>query len=411
MRRLLLSSSLAWLALGWMASSAHAHSGTLVIVGGGLQPDNGEIFTAFLEARPESAPTIVIIPAASGEPQQSSNAFRNALIAHGADPSAILSVELAMMDDPSTEEVDEANWRTNAGNHAEIAKVERAGAIWFTGGDQSRITTLLLDADGRESPMLSTIRHRLQAGAVIGGTSAGAAIMSDPMVTQGDSTAALLPGMAGEPLDLGRGLGFISDVLVDQHFGERARLGRLAVALTNERQPNRIGFGIDEDTAVVIDLADETARVAGSGYVTILDARAAVRSTDGRIAINGLQVGLGGSGDVIDLATGRIDPASFMRPTTGREYFAAPFPAGGGMALAGQSLAEVAGEALLDNSAAQAVERHSFVGAFGVTYRFTQEDSSQGWWGRGLDGQARYALSGIRFDIEPIDVMIRRAEN
>ncbi|QIG53644.1 cyanophycinase [Altererythrobacter sp. BO-6] len=394
-----------------MASIAHADSGTLVIVGGGLQPDNAEVFTAFLDARPDGTPKFVIIPAASGEPQQSADAFRETLIAHGVDPAAILLVELAMVDDPSTESVDEASWRDNSHNPVEIAKIEQAGAIWFTGGDQSRISALLIASDGHDSPMLASIRARLEAGAVIGGTSAGAAIMSDPMITQGDTLAALAPQVPGESLEFGRGLGFAGDVLIDQHFGQRARLGRLAAALTDRRQALKIGMGIDEDTALLVDRAAHTARVVGTGYVTILDARFAHRNAEGRPAINGLMVGLGASGDTIDLANASIAPAPFKRPTLGREYFDAATPSGGGMALAGQSLAEVAGEGLLDNSAAQQVVRHSFVGEFGVTYRFTQTEVSHGWWGRGPNGTARYTLSGIGFDIEPIEVTIKRAGN
>lgn len=411
MRRLFLVQSLAWLPTVWMVPDAQAESGTLVIVGGGLQADNAEVITAFLDARPASNPEIAIIPAASGEPQQSADAFRDALIAHGADHSAVLLVELAIIDDPSTGTVDEASWRNNSRNPAEIAKIEQAGAIWFTGGDQSRISGLLMETDGHDSPMLAVIRERLEAGAVVGGTSAGAAIMSDPMITQGDTMAALLPRFAGEPLEFGRGLGFAGDVLIDQHFGQRARLGRLAVALTDQRQPQRIGMGIDEDTALVVDRASRTARVVGSGYVTVLDARTAYRNAEGRLSIDGLVAGLGASGDTIDLTSASITPAPFKRPTLGREYFDVATPSGGGMALAGQSLAEVAGEGLLDNSAVQQVVRHSFVGEFGVTYRFVQNEASHGWWGRGPDGAARYTLSGIGFDIDPIEITIKRAGN
>lgn len=411
MRRLLLFPGLVWLAVSGLAPTALADSGTLVIVGGGLEPDNSEVFTAFLEARPANAPSIAIIPAASGEPQQSADAFRNALVAHGVDPASISIVRLAILDDPATDTVDEACWRDNADDAAEIEKLRQAGAIWFTGGDQSRITTLLLREDGGDTAMLSAIRERLEAGAVVGGTSAGAAIMSSPMITQGDSLAALLPGTPGEPLQFGGGLGFASDALVDQHFGERARLGRLAAALTDARQPHRIGFGIDEDTALVVDRAKGTARVAGSGYVTVLDARSAMRESGDRLAIGGLLVSLGGAGDEIDLAAATIVPAAFKRSTLGAEYYNAADLPGGGMALSGQTLAQVAGEALLDNLAAKVVERHSFIGEFGVTYRFSQTTASQGWWGRAPDSAARYTLSAIRFDIEPIHVTIRRAGN
>ncbi|WP_120077667.1 cyanophycinase [Aurantiacibacter odishensis] len=388
-----------------------AEPGTLVIVGGGLEPDNAEIFAAFLEARPSSHPTIAIIPAASGEPARSAEAFREALIAHGADADAIEVVRLAVMDDPATADTDEARWAANVDNTEEIARVAEAGAIWFTGGDQSRITGLLLNTEGRDTPMLAAIRARLRDGAVIGGTSAGAAVMSDPMITQGDTLAALLPDTQAEPLQVGRGLGFVADMLVDQHFGERARLGRLAAALLREGQPHRRGAGIDENTALVLRTGSNTARVLGEGYVTFLDARMAELGVGERFGVTNLGISLATSGDALDLVTGGVTPAGFKSATVGNEYFATAPITGGGMALGATSLADVAGEALIDNSAARTVEWHSFSNGHGVTYRFTQTDASRGWWGRGPDGVARYALEKVRFDIEPIDVTIRRAGN
>ena len=221
----------ALLALLALAGPARAEEGTLVIVGGGLEPGNAAVHKAFLNARPADAPAIVIIPAASGEPQTSADSFAEALVSHGAKANDIAAIRLAMIDDPATEDVDESRWAANAASaeeivrrlflicEKEIAKISKAGAIWFTGGDQSRITALLIGADGRETPMLAAIRQRLREGAVVGGSSAGAAIMSDPMITQGDTLAALLPGSPGEPMALGRGLGFVTGALVDQPRG------------------------------------------------------------------------------------------------------------------------------------------------------------------------------------------------
>ena len=279
---------LAGLALLTSAGAAQAEGGTLVIVGGGLDPANGDIYGALLDARPQIASTIAIIPAASGEAAASARSATRALELHGANPADIVVVRLALVDDPSSTDIDEACWTGNAHDPAEIAVVERAGAIWFLGGDQARIIATLKAKDGGDTPMLAAIRRRLAEGAVVGGTSAGAAIMSEGMISQGDSMGALLGGEFGEPLELTRGLGFLPGALVDQHFGERARLGRLAVALTDPAQPQRIGLGIDEDTALIVSLGNGRATVAGSGYVTLLDARAARRTRGRRIGIEGL---------------------------------------------------------------------------------------------------------------------------
>lgn len=388
-----------------------AQPGTLVIVGGGLEADNEEVFRAFLEARPTEATSIAIVPAASGAPSQSAADFRDALVRHGADPADISIVELAVKDDPATADIDEAGWSANADNPSEIEKIAQAGAIWLTGGDQSRLTELLIGEGGRDTAMLAAIRARLEAGAVVGGTSAGAAIMSDPMITQGDTLAALLPNAPGEEVRFNRGLGFFQGVLVDQHFGERARLGRLAALLVSKDQPHRIGIGIDENTAVQYTVGETHVLVLGSGYVTFLDARSAKIGDGSRFAVRNLALSLASSRDRIALENGEVEPAPYKQATVGNEYFVAETISGGGMALGGSTLAVVAGEALLDNSAARSVERHSFSGTFGVTYRFVQAEDSRGWWGRSPAGNASYALSGIRFDIEPIDITIMKAEN
>lgn len=392
-------------------TAAGAEGGTLVIVGGGLDAANSEIYGALLAARPEGAPGIVIIPAASGESATSSRAAARALERHGAKAEDIVTIRLAVVDDPSSTEVDESAWAANAHDPAEVAAIKRAGAIWFLGGDQARIIAALREKDGSDTPMLAAIRRRLAAGAVVGGTSAGAAIMSEGMIGQGDSLGALLPEGAGEPLELTRGLGFMPGALIDQHFGERARLGRLAVALTGNAAPHRIGFGIDEDTALVVHLGKGRAQVLGSGYVTLLDARSARRSAGQRVRIAGLRLGLAGAGDSIDLAAQTLTPAPVRKPTKAREYAKRPLRAGGGMAYGEQTLEAVLGEGLLDNQAATTAERHSYAGTEGIIYRFTETSAAQGWWGRDAQGRARYTIADVAFDIEPITVTIRKVED
>ena len=402
-------------ALALMASAAPAaqaaEGGTLVIVGGGLDAANSEVWTALLEARPAGAPGIAIIPAASGEAAASAEAAADALLRHGANAADIVTIRLAAVDDPATSEVDESTWSRNGHDPGEIAAIRRAGAIWFTGGDQARIAATLIAGDGSDTPMLAAIRQRLMAGAVVGGTSAGAAIMSEIMIAQGDTLGALLPASGAEPLVLTRGLGFLPDALVDQHFGERARLGRLAAALTDPVGTQRIGLGIDEDTALVVALGERRARVAGNGYVTLLDARRAARLPDRRIGIEGLMLGLAGAGDVIDLEGFRVAPAPIRKRTLGREYVERPLPDGGGMGYGDQSLAGVVGEGLLDNAAATRAERVTFAGSDGVIYRFVETPASRGWWGRDDAGRARYTIDGVAFDISPVSVEIRKATN
>ncbi len=259
-----------------------AKGGNLVIVGGGLSPDNADIYRAFIDRA--KGGTIAIVPSASGEPQASADAFADNLVRHGVDRSRISVVRLAEVDDPATLQVNEADWASNASNKAEIARIEAAGGIWFTGGDQVRTMRLLTNQQG-ESPMLKAMRDRLSKGAVIGGTSAGAAIMGSGMIACGEprraGTDAVSRSVADcatqeggvEPLVLTKGLGFLPGYVVDQHFSERGRLPRLVRAVVCGAGH---GIGIDEDTALIIDLVGRKAIIIGKSSVTALTPSRAV---------------------------------------------------------------------------------------------------------------------------------------
>jgi cyanophycinase len=277
--------------------------GTLVVVGGGLSTDNTEIYRAFIEKA--EGGKIAIIPSASGEPQASLDAFAANLVQHGIDSSRIMQIKLAEIDDPATS-ADEAAWAGNARDAGEIAKIQTASAIWFTGGDQSR-TMRLLTHKGNDTPMLATIRKRLASGAVLGGTSAGAAIMGTGMIVCGDPARASEPVSSNpgdcaakegqsEPLVLGRGLGFLAGYVIDQHFSQRARLPRLLRATICGFGR---GIGIDEDTAVIVNLDTRRAQVIGKGSVTIVAKKNRLASCDGRSAM--LELDVYGSGQKIRL--------------------------------------------------------------------------------------------------------------
>lgn len=250
-----------------------------MIVGGGLSADNNAIYRAFIDATSGMDGTIAIIPSASAEPQTSADSFVRNLVRHGIDPAQIVTVQIAERDDPATP-VDEARWTAGASDPAEVAKIEAARAIWFTGGDQLRITRLLMTKAGRDTPALNAIRKRLAAGAVVGGTSAGAAIMGSMMIACGDPEQASRAKVSFNPADcntasgtavplvLTKALGFLPRSVVDQHFTQRFRGPRLlrAFACTPERLTE--AWGVDEDTALVADLARRERRVVGRGAAT-----------------------------------------------------------------------------------------------------------------------------------------------
>lgn len=386
-----------------VASDASAKSGSLIIVGGGLQSENQDVWTAFTSRVLKAGP-VVIVPSASGQPVQSAEAVRETLIRYGIEANKIAVAPLARHDDRSTRETDESLWVDNVDHPEVIALLRNAAAIWFTGGDQARTTDVLLTDEG-DTPALCSIREAHRKGAPIGGTSAGAAIMSESMILQGDSLGALIGPNSGERLQIGKGLGFLETGLVDQHFGERARLGRMAVALLNIKSPDgRIGFGIDENTALIVK-PGEQAQVVGAGYVTILDARAVnIEDTiSAATEISGLMLHIASHGDKIDLVSLDVSPADWKKATIGQEYRTQKLPAGGGMAVPGQAIQDVLGEGLLDNSASLQIERLSFDGSGnGVLYKFIQTDAATGYWGREPEYGGRYTVKNVEFNISTV---------
>jgi len=144
--------------------------------------------------------------------------------------------------------------------------LEYATGLFLTGGNQLRITSAL-----GGTAIAEAIQRRHRAGMVVAGTSAGAAVLSEYMISMGDS--------GGTPrrrlVQMGKGLGLAPHLVIDQHFRRRDRLGRLLTALSYNPAP--LGIGIDEDTAAIIE--DGTLRVLGSGAVTVVDA-SGMRFTD-----------------------------------------------------------------------------------------------------------------------------------
>ena len=140
-----------------------------------------------------------------------------------------------------------------------LNRLAEATGIFFTGGNQLRLTTLL-----GGTPVAKLIRVRNAHGVAVGGTSAGASILSEHMIAFGDEGSAVISGS----VRLAPGLGLTNRFIIDQHFRQRDRLGRLITALAYN--PFAIGIGLDEDTAAFIG-PDETLEVEGSGGVTVVD--------------------------------------------------------------------------------------------------------------------------------------------
>lgn len=192
-----------------------------------------------------SAPHILVLTAASGFPEESWQGYAPVFAELGANASHL------DLRSPQDAEAPEA-----------LRRILSADGIFMSGGDQSRLMATLWESAAARA--MHTAFHL--RGCCIAGTSAGAAAQSRLMLATGDATA--LPYQASASLDIG--LGFIQNAIVDQHFSERRRLGRLLSALAY--RPDIIGVGVDENTALLIE-RDLAIEVIGQGAVTLVDGR------------------------------------------------------------------------------------------------------------------------------------------
>ncbi|HWG84919.1 MAG TPA: cyanophycinase [Deinococcales bacterium] len=193
----------------------------------------------------------------------------------------------------------EVRTREDAAQEKKSDCLEGAAGVFFTGGDQLRITSQIGD---------TLVYRRLMAvyekGGLIAGTSAGASVVCDTMLVQGHAQESHRIG----DVRMAPGLGILKDVIVDQHFAERGRIGRLLGAVT--QNPRVLGVGIDEDTSVCIE-NEERFTVLGNAAVTVVDGSGITTSNiaedgdDAVLTVTDVKLHILGSGARFDLKARR----------------------------------------------------------------------------------------------------------
>ncbi len=236
------------------AINSRVPRGSLVVVGGGPRPES--VMRRFVElAGGPGRARIVVFPMASASAAEAGPALTKELQQLGATAWS-LNVR-----------------REDAMSDSVARGLDSATGIWFVGGDQNRIMAALAG-----TPVPAAIRARYAAGAVIGGTSAGAAVMTTPMITgderhpggaRRDTTQSWIT-IAADNVVTAEGLGLLESAIVDQHFVRRRRHNRLMSLVFAD--PTRIGVGIDESTALVVEPSGWWT-VIGESSVVIFDAR------------------------------------------------------------------------------------------------------------------------------------------
>jgi cyanophycinase len=191
-----------------------------------------------------------------------------------------------------------------------LARLNQATGVFFTGGNQLRLGTLL----GGTS-IAKTVRVLNAAGVPVAGTSAGAAFISEHMIAFGDEGSTPIAGS----VRLAPGLGLTNRFIIDQHFRQRDRLGRLLTALAYN--PFAIGIGLDEDTAAFI-APDNTVHVQGSGAITVVDAAEVQFSSmdsvhEGRpVCLLGVKLHILTQGATFNLHTRQADAGGLVKSKT-----------------------------------------------------------------------------------------------
>lgn len=217
--------------------------GPLVIIGGAEDRDGDcVVLREFVRLAGGLKAHIAIMTAATSLPKEVGDDYIKIFERLGAESVEVVHTER----------------REDSNREGSLQIIEQSTGIFFTGGDQSRIVDFIKD-----TPLDKAIHKRHAAGAVIGGTSAGAAMMPDEMIVGGASVS----NPSVDAVTTGPGMGFLPGIVIDQHFAQRGRLGRLLAALV--QQPALLGVGIDEDTAIIVK-GDEF-EVVGQGAITVVD--------------------------------------------------------------------------------------------------------------------------------------------
>lgn len=274
----------------YVSAQPIAGAGDVIIVGGNWSSSTHSIHVRINSTRVPGKP-LGVFGTASSTPSSSGNSFVNTMNGKFGAGSAIY--------------LDVTTTNGMADDQAMADLTRTCGGYFFVGGDQSRVTSALYRSNGSNTLVLDALMEVYLAGGCVSGSSAGAAVMADPMITGGSSSGALNNGFqygSGSGVTLGRGIGFFPGAQFDQHHWVRGRLGRLIVA--TEGSVFTRGYGIDEDTALAINHGTGWGDVLGSTGIFIVDVSQMQKGADKTrwgIRLHVLQ-----TGDRVHMVTGEM---------------------------------------------------------------------------------------------------------
>jgi len=267
--------------------------GWIIPIGGGEEKQNDpQILRRFVALCGGAAADIAVIPTASRLADTGAR-YEVAFRALGAGRVAVLDFDS----------------RAEAADAGKLERLGRANGVFFTGGNQLTLSTIL-----GGTAVARVVRQRNAEGVHVAGTSAGASFISEHMIAFGEEGGTPVAGS----VRLAPGLGLTNRVVIDQHFRQRDRLGRLLTALAYN--PFAAGIGLDEDTAAFISPYN-VIEVEGSGGITLVDASGIEFSSMDKVAegepvcMLGVRLHLLVAGARFDLATRQASPGTLARAT------------------------------------------------------------------------------------------------
>ncbi|MCC6562767.1 MAG: cyanophycinase [Xanthomonadales bacterium] len=268
-----------------------AERGWIIPIGGAEEKTDGpEILSRFVELCGGAQADIVVIPTAS-RMKDTGARYEKLFRELGAARADAMDFDT----------------RRDAHEQSRLDRLDAATGVFFTGGNQLRLATII-----GGTPIAKRIRTCNAEGVHIAGTSAGASFLSEHMIAFGDEGGSAIAGS----VRLAPGLGLTNRFVIDQHFRQRDRLGRLVTSLAYN--PFAVGIGLDEDTAAFI-APDNTLEVSGSGGVTIVDAAELEFSSmdlvdEGQpVCLLGLKLHMLTRGATFNLHTRRASAGSLIR--------------------------------------------------------------------------------------------------
>lgn len=365
--------------------AAPSRPGTLLVIGGALKDGNDSVWQAAVQAAGGPGALVLVLPTASGDPERAARLTAEQLQRRGAR-TEVLPIAPHW---PGSSLAD-AQAQAQAARWA--ARVQAAGGVFMTGGEQDRLMQVLRPA-GQDSALLQALRAMHARGGLIAGTSAGAAVMSETALRALDEPFQALLRPLG-PQELGQGFGLAPPhVVTDQHFLKRGRVARLVRVLLQSGRT--LGLGVEEDSAALVQ--GSVAQALGAHGLLLVDARAAVLEATAPLQVRGLRLSYVDRGDRYDLQAHRLLPPATRTPLR-------PGAAEGAPGFFG----DILGDKLIVGAMARAAEGPGRA-AYGLAWQLHGATAFE--WHFIADAQTRahggptrddHSIEGLRLDIRPV---------